>query len=219
MANLGATNLRHYMSGTDGTVPGIGGCPFDMALLQHNYQNGSITPSQIINFGGSGGLTTGVSMQVNVLDIYNGEEILDVIACAGYQESSAVNYRVPNLHRPGAARASDVWVVIPQNIVVPKLIKKLHEGAVDQIWIASLAFLETGSEPKPTIVNVHDYTSCFIKFVDALSYAALAVFAFSFTKVKITQVDYLQISSGGANAKTGQYVYEFNYNSAQGTGS
>ena len=138
------------------------------------------------------------------------------MACSGYYETSTLNFRVPNLHKPGAARASDVWVVIPQNIVVPKLVKKLHQGAVDGIWISTLSFLNAGDEDKPKITQVHEYTSCFIKFVDSLSYGALAVFAFSYVKLKITQQDFKQISASGANAQGGQYVYEFDYNAALG---
>ena len=217
MANLGATSLRHYISGTDGTVPGIGGCPFDMDRLQRDYVDGTITPSRIIHFTGDE-LNTDVKMALNPLGEYgkDGDEILDVIACSGFYETSTLNFRVPNLHKPGAARASDVWVVIPQNIIVPKLIKKLHQGAIDGIYIATLSFLNAGDEDKPKVVQVHDYTSCFIKFVDSLSYGALALFAFSFVKLKITQHDYKQISEKGENKVGGQYVYEFDYNAAIG---
>ena len=217
MVNLGATSLRHYISGTDGTVPGIGGCPFDMDRLQNDYINGAITPSRIIHFTGDE-LKTDVKMSLSPLNEYGKEdhEILDVIACSGFYETSTLNFRVPNLHKPGAARASDVWVAIPQNIIVPQLVKKLHQGAIEGIYIASLSFLNAGNEDKPLITQVHDFTSCFIKFVDSLSYGALAVFSFSFVKLKITQYDYKQISEKGANSLGGQYVYEFDYNAALG---
>ena len=217
MANLGATSLRHYMSGIDGTIPGIGGCPFDMDRLQNDYVNGAITPNRIIHFTGDE-LKTDVKMSLSPLNDYGNKdhEVLDVIACSGFYETSTLNFRIPNLHKPGAARASDVWVVIPQNIIVPQLAKKLHQGAVDSIYIATLSFLNSGDEDKPQVTQVHDYTSCFIKFVDSLSYGALAVFAFSFVKLKITQHDYKQISEKGANGAGGQYVYEFDYNAALG---
>ena len=208
--------LRHYISGTDGTVPGIGGCPFDMDRLQKDYVEGSITPTKIINFGASG-LTTEVSIDVTPLGDCNGDQVLDVLACSGFFETSTLNFRVPNLHKPGAARASDVWVVIPDNIVVPKLVQKLHQGAIDKINISSLAYIDAnGDKDQPKIVQTVEYSTCFIKFVDPMSYGFLTVFSFSFVKVKITQSDVKQISAGGKHDIGGTYVYEFDYNGASG---
>lgn len=212
------TALRHYISGTDGSTPGIGGCPFDMDKLQKDYVEGSITPTKIINFGGTeSGLTTDVKMDVTALGDCNGEQILDVLACSGFYETSTLNFRLPNLHKPGAARASDVWVVIPDNVVVPKLVQKLHQGAIDKIKISSLAYIDAGGpKDQPRIVQTVEYSTCFMKFVDPMSYGFLTVFSFSFVKVKMTQVDIKQISEGGKNVDAGTYVYEFDYNAASG---
>ncbi|MDR0942244.1 MAG: hypothetical protein LBM19_01335 [Holosporales bacterium] len=208
------TALRHYISGTDGTTPGIGGCPFDMDKLQRDYVDGAITPAKIIHLDG---ITSDISMDVMPLDAYNGQDVLDVLACSGFFETSTLSFRIPNLQKPGAARASDVWVAIPDNIVVPKLVQKLHQGAVDRIVISSLAFLDGGGDAdKPRIVQAMEYTSCFIKCVDPTSYGYLTVFSFSFVKVKITQVDIKQFSASGANVETGRYVYEFDYNNSSG---
>lgn len=215
--NLGSTNFRQLGIGYDGTVPGIGGCPFDMNQIQQNYVNGTITPTKIIQFN-AGALTTEVSMQLTPLDDYKGEQVLDVLACSGFYESSTSSLRIPNLHKPGGARASDVWVAIPDNIVVPKLVQKLHQGALDRITISTLDFLDTGQgEDKPKIVQVHDYQTCFVKFVDPVSYGNLAVFSFSFSHVRIVQTDYKQLNDqGGSHGQGGRFVYEFDYNAALG---
>ncbi|MBR1479941.1 MAG: hypothetical protein IJ599_03545 [Alphaproteobacteria bacterium] len=213
------TALRHYISGTDGTIPGIGGCPFDMDRLQKDYVDGSITPTKIINFGAkeaSDPLGTNVDMNLEKLGengSCDGKQILDVLACSGFYETSTLNFRVPNLHKPGAARASDVWVVVPDNIVVPKLVQKLHQGGVDKIVIASLAFLGAEND-KPSVVQEVEYTTCFIKFVDPMSYGFLSVFSFSFIRMKITQKDIKQLSNEGKNGEAGNYIYEFDYNGA-----
>ncbi|MDR1391550.1 MAG: hypothetical protein LBI95_04305 [Holosporales bacterium] len=208
---------RHYISGADGSIPGIGGCPFDMDRLQRDYVSGGLTPTKIINFGGKeGGLETDISMELTPLDACTGEQILDVLGCSGFYETSTLNFRISNLHKPGSARASDVWVAIPDNIVVPKLVQKLHQGAIDKIRISSLAYLDKGAKDQPRIVQSAEYTTCFVKFVDPLSYGLLSVFSFSFVKVKITQVDIKQISESGTNGESGRYVYEFDYNQASG---
>ena len=213
------TALRHYISGTDGTIPGIGGCPFDMDRLQKDYVDGAITPTKVINFGAkeaSDPLGTNVDMNLEKLGengTCDGKQILDVLACSGFYETSTLNFRVPNLHKPGAARASDVWVVIPDNIVVPKLVQKLHQGGVDKIVIASLAFLGAEND-KPSVVQEVEYTTCFIKFVDPMSYGFLTVFSFSFVRMKITQKDIKQLSNEGKNGEAGNYIYEFDYNGA-----
>lgn len=213
------TALRHYISGTDGSTPGIGGCPFDMDRLQKDYVEGSVTPTKIINFGAKKGepLGTDIEMDVTALGDCNGEQVLDVLACSGFYETSTLNFRLPNLHKPGAARASDVWVVIPDNIIVPKLVQKLHQGAIDKIRISSLAFIDTGAaKDQPRIVQSIEYSSCFVKFVDPMSYGFLTVFSFSFVKVKMTQVDITQVSENGTNKPSGNYVYEFDYYAASG---
>ena len=213
------TALRHYISGTDGTIPGIGGCPFDMDRLQKDYVDGAITPTKVINFGAkeaSDPLGTNVDMNLEKLGengTCDGKQILDVLACSGFYETSTLNFRVPNLHKPGAARASDVWVVIPDNIVVPKLVQKLHQGGVDKIVIASLAFLGAEND-KPSVVQEVEYTTCFIKFVDPMSYGFLTVFSFAFVRMKITQKDIKQLSNEGKNGEAGNYIYEFDYNGA-----
>ena len=219
------TVLRSYGTGTDGTIPGIGGCPFDMDRLQKDYVDGSITPTKIIHFGATSDgeqLSTGVEIALDQGDVgtttMNGKQVLDVLACSSYYESSTLNFRVSQLQKPGAARASDVWVAVPNNIVIPALVQKLHQGAIDKITIASLAFLKTDAAgvQKPTIVQTHEYGSCYIKMVDSLSYGFLSVFAFSYAKVRITQLDYDSNSNGGTHIKKGSYVYVYDYNGAAG---
>lgn len=214
--------LRHYITGTDGTISGIGGCPFNMDALQRDYVEGSITPTKIINFGksGPGALTTDVNMAVEKeVDGVDGKQVLDVLAVSGFFETSTLNFRIPNLHKPGSARASDVWVVIPDNIVVPQLIRKLHQGAVDEINIATLYYVNNADTEAPKIVQNYKFKTCFIKCVDPNSYGFLTVFSFSYVWVSITQIDISQTSTGGKNIKTGKYVYAFDYSKSEGKGS
>ena len=212
--------LRSYGAGYDGTVTGIGGCPFDMDRLQKEYVGGSITPTKMVCFGET--LLTqcniDVTPEASVLNS-DGKNSLDLLASSSYFETSALSVRTPNVHRPGSARASDFWGVIPDNIVVPKLVQKLHQGAIDRIVVCSMAFVDTGGADKPKVVQTTEYTTCFMKFVDPMSYGYLTVFSFSFVKVKITQVDVLQASSGGKNAEAGRYVYEFDYEKGSGKNS
>ena len=214
------TILRSYATGTDGTIPGIGGCPFDMDRLQKDYVDGAITPTKIINFGANAAgqpLATEISMDVVPLQSCDGKQCLDVLACSGFYEVSTLNFRVSNLHRPGAARASDVWVAVPDNIIIPQLMQRLHQGAVEKIVIGSLAMLgPNGDKDLPTVVQTHEYEVCYIKFVDSLSYGNLSVFSFSFKSVMITQVDYTHVSTNGVITKGGQRSYNFNYNNATG---
>lgn len=211
--------LRHYITGTDGTTPGLAGCPFNMDKVQKDYVDGSITATKIINFGETENkkqLSTNIDIECTPLGSSNGKQILDVVAYSGFYETSTLNFRTPNLHKPGAARASDVWVAIPDNIIVPHLIQKLHQGAIDHINIGTLAFIEndTGRDI-PTVVQSIEYDHCFVKCVDPLSYGELTVFSFSFVKVTIRSKDVNQISGMGKNdfTETGTYVYEINYNS------
>lgn len=203
-------------NGTDGSALGIGGCPFNMDKLQKDYVDGAITPTKIINFG-SGGPTTEVKMDVTALGDANGDQILEVLAVSGFFETATLNLRVSNLHRMGGPKASRVWVVIPNNIVVPKLVQKLCQGANDKITISSLANIDGGgTKDQLRIVQTAEFFTCFIEFVDPISYGFLTVFAFSYVKVKLTQVDIKQISESGKNVDAGKYVYEYDFNAGSG---
>ncbi|MDO4975026.1 MAG: hypothetical protein Q4E61_01715, partial [Alphaproteobacteria bacterium] len=95
--------------------------------------------------------------------------------------------------------------------------QKIADSAIDKIKISSLAYIDAGGpKDQPRIIQTVEYSTCFMKFVDPMSYGFLTVFAFSFVKVKMTQVDIKQISEGGKNVDAGTYVYEFDYNSASG---
>lgn len=214
-------SMRSYAAGYDATIKGIGGCPFDMNILQQNYVEGAITPTRIIHFAG---LTTSVNISVSAMDNVpnsDGKDSIDLLAGSSFFESSVLNFRLPNLHKPGSARASDFWGVIPTNKVSPQLIQKLHQGGVDRIVVSALALIDGGTAgDKARVVQTVEYTSCFLKMVDMTSYGFLTLFAFSFVKMKITQHDVKPLSASGANtADHGVYVYEFNYNSGEGKGS
>ena len=216
-----ATNLRHHMVGLDATIPGIGGCPFNMDKLQESYVEGMGTPNRIIKFTS---LDTGINMSVEKFESsgceIDGNNILDVVACSGFFESHTLNFGVSNLQKLGAAKSSDVWVAIPQNIVVPQLVQMLHCGALKTIAIAQLAYIAQNTpENKPTVIQLLDFEDCFIKFIDPISYGRLAVFAFSFGKLVITQIDInpnAENNNGNQQTTTGRRVYEINYNDALG---
>ena len=185
-----------------------------MDRLQKDYISGALVPSKIIHFSD---LTTDVSMDVTALGDYNGTQILDVLAWSGFFAVPTLNFRVSNLHRPGAAYGSDVWVVIPDNIVVPKLVQKLYQGGIDKISIMTYDYIDAGGETdQARITQVIEYTSCFLKFVDPMSYGLLTLFCFSYVKVKMIQVDIRQVSQGGKNENAGQFVYEFDFTTASG---
>ncbi len=203
-----------YGVGYDGTTPGIGGCPFEMDRLQKEFIEGSVTPTKIISFGP--GMETGCTTSV---DGGFGVETLDLLANSCYFESATSSLRNPGLIKPGSARASDFWGVIPGNVVVPKLVQKLHQGAIDKVIVYSLAFINREPPDMPFVVQTVIYESCFVKFVDPVSYGFLTVFSFAFAKVTIEHNDVAQISAGGKNAPNGKYVYVFDYNANSGQGA
>lgn len=193
-----------YGVGYDATIPGIGKCPFDMDRLQRGYVEGSESSPKKIGFGA--GFEDGL-----------GAKEVPLLANSCYFESSTSSLRNPGLIKPANAKASDFWGVIADSIITPKLVQKLHQGAIDEIIVNSYMSIGSDEEPKP--VQVVTYSSCFIKLVDPISYGFLTLFAFSFAKVTLNQADVQQTSSGGENQIMGQYVYEFDYNANMGSGS
>jgi hypothetical protein len=216
--------MRSYAVGFDGTAAGAGGIPFDMERLQREYTEGSITPSKIINFGATDTgqpMSTDCSIEVTPMDSVanaDGKQSVDLLACSGHFESPVLNFRAVNLHKPGSARASDVWCVIPTGLISPVLVKKLHQGGIDRVVISSLAFIQSSDTDKPTVVQTVEYATCFMKYTDVISYGFLTLFAFAFVAVKITQKCVAPHSKNGANAVaggTGNYVYEFDYSACE----
>ncbi|MDR3031015.1 MAG: hypothetical protein LBU35_01355 [Holosporales bacterium] len=212
--------MRSYGAGYDGTIPMSNGCPFDIDRVQREYEQGTTTPTKIINFGAE--LTTDNNIQVTPMEGVigsDGSNCIELLACSNHFESSVLSIRSQNIHRPGSARASDFWGCIPQNMVVPQLIKKLHEGSLDKVTECTLAFLTTDNTNKPKIVQVTEYTGCFLKFVDPTSYVHLAVFSFAFAKVRIIRHSYgFDEAKGTVNlTKVGTYCYEFDYTQVLGT--
>ena len=206
--------MRSYGAGYDGTIPVNGGCPFDMDKLQEKFESGSITPTKIINFGEE--LSTGISMQVVPMDGVagsDGKNCIEILACSNHFESSVLSMRSQNIHRPGSARASDFWACIPQNIVVPQLMKKLYEGPLDKVTLSTFAFLTTSGEDKPKVVQTLEFTGCFLKFVDPTSYGHLAVFSFAFSKIKIISHGFgLEPGKGTVNlSQPGMFCYEYDF--------
>jgi hypothetical protein len=214
--------LRQYGTGIDGTVPGFGGCPFNFKELQKDYEEGNITPTRIIRFGGS------LKTDAELTKLVEGDKAttkrekneLDVLAIAGWAESSTLNYRIANLHKPGGIRHSGVWVAIPQNKVVPQLVQRLLTGSVPSIAIMTTNFIAApaNGENNATIVLTHEFSTCFIRQVDYLGHAYIAAVEFTFVKVKITQNDVKMQGESGAegNQVGGSYVYEIDFSAANG---
>jgi hypothetical protein len=192
-----------------------------MESIRSQYLEGSLVPTRIINFGAKARgdeLATGVTMDVIPMDSYDGKEIVEVYAASGFFTSGVMSVRVPGLHRRGIAGISDVYVVISQNMVVPKLIQKLFGGAVDSITISSVAYVDNESATnKARIVQVIEYKSCFMKDVVYLDWDPLVIIKFVSVAVKVTMTNFKPHSEGGKNVEDGRYVYTFDAN--QGSGS
>jgi hypothetical protein len=188
-------------------------------LKQHN--EGSLVATVLVNFGAksrSDPLPTGVDMAVNPMDEHDGKEVLPAYALSGALMSDLFSCRVPNLHRRGAVAITRIWVVTPMNTVIPKLMQKLHSGAVDVIKIMWLAFVDNDpNSNKMTVVQVIEYFSCFITCIDYLSWDPLAVLSFDPVGFKMTTTNHKQHSEGGKNAEDGRTIYGFDSN--QGSGS
>jgi hypothetical protein len=203
--------------------PGVDGIPFDMHLIQKQYLDGSMTPTKIISFGATANgepMSTGCDMDLTPLaGVANtdGKQITDLVAISGYFETSTLNFRVPNLHKPGSAFASDVWCVVPTGLISTALTRKLHQGGVDRVVVMTVAFNDANDPDRATVVLAIEYTTCFMKFVDLTSFDFLTVFSFSFCAVKITQKVAAQHSVKGANVLsggTGHFVWSFDYTRA-----
>jgi hypothetical protein len=198
--------------------------PFDVELLEERYNSGSFTPTRIVSFGAKGEgelMSTGIDIAVTPLagvEFTDGKQCAEVVACHGTFATHAMGYRGPNLHKSGSTEASDVWIVFPTGAVSPVLVKKLHQGGVDDIVISSLALIDSEDTNKPTAVQAIHYMTCFITYVDMISSPYLTIFSFSFVAVKIVQKCVVQHSSGGKNevaGGTGNYVWTFDYSAAE----
>ena len=191
---------KTYGVGYDGTVTGIGQCPFDMDRLQKEYSEGSESSTKKIDFGA--GLEDG-----------SGKSEVPLLANSCFFETATSSLRNTNLIKPGSAKASDFWGVISDSVIVPKLVQKLHEGAVDKIIVSS--WMSIGNEGAE-VVQTFTYDTCFMKLVDPVSYGFLTLFSFAFSRVTINQSDIEQTSNGGVHARAGQYVYVFDYTAGSG---
>ncbi|GHT89381.1 hypothetical protein FACS1894113_4340 [Alphaproteobacteria bacterium] len=168
------------------------------------------------------GTKINVTPMANV-DGSNGVNCAEVWASYSHFESSILSLRSSNIHRPGSARASDVWICIPQGPVAPQLVRKLHEGSLEKITVSTFAFLQTAEVDKPMVVSTIEYFGCFIKFVDPISYIHFCVFSFSFSKVVFRSNGY-GLEDGDQKglvdiAKPGTYCYAFDYTGTQGKGN
>jgi hypothetical protein len=207
----------------------VGGCgpdqgnliaPFEIHPLEQRLIGGSFTADRIINFGK---ITTGVTVAVKAME---GEEGTDgaqctaVVACSSSFFTLVSGSRGPNLHKSGSSAGSAVWVAIPTGAISPTLVKKLHQGGIDNIVITTLAMIDAAEDGTPTAVQMIRFKTCFILYVDMMSSIYLTIFAFSYVAVKIVQLCVAQHSEEGANATgTGKYVWEYDYSASKTPGS
>jgi hypothetical protein len=199
--------------------------PFDAHELELWYRGGSFTSNRVISFGeekDGGPMDTGNSISITPLGqepFTNGLRCTEVVACYGTFSTQVMGSRSANLHKSGSSEASEVWVAIPTGVISPVLVKKLHQGGVDQIAITTLAMIAADDAGTPSAVQTILYTSCFITYVDIISSIYLTIFAFTFVVVKIVQLCATQTSENGANATgSGNIVWEYDYSASKTPG-
>lgn len=190
----------------DGQVQGFS--PVDLRHLQEKFIEGSSTPNMLISFGEGIISNNAIANISNVVYLYD-------MRCTF--QTPTLGLRSQNLHRSGATTASPVWGVIPKNLVAVSLMKNLHTHAIKEITVSNISYI--GSSPSPVVTEVRIFGSCFIIHLEPWAHGDFVVFAFTFVKLQWEVKDFGQRNEDGNQSNpVGQRVYNFEFDSATGTG-
>ncbi|MBR1943935.1 MAG: hypothetical protein IJ848_00490 [Alphaproteobacteria bacterium] len=170
-------------------------------------------------------IKTGITFQVNpykggINEIYtNGEDAVGLVCGSCSVSSTLFPFRHDTFHRSGAAHASPFIGAIPSGRVTPKLMQCVYEGTIGKIVVCLLSFLNDAtktSESRATVVQVQEFSSCYMTFLDMTTYPYLTIFEFAYKVHKLYMSDY---DVKRSSASLGHVAYEFDYGNNQGKSS
>ena len=180
------------------------------------YCDDTATLKRFIRFGETDAniLDTGIDIDVipyNGLAYTDGKKSVGLVCGSNFVSSNIFPFRTDTFHRSGAAHASAFRGAIPTGRVSPRLVKCVHEGTIDKIIVCLTSFLSqpTSNGPsKATVVQVQEFSYCYMTFVDMTTYPYLTIFDFAFQKNRILITDY---DSKASHTPLGNFAYEFDY--------
>ena len=92
----------------------------------------------------------------------------------------------------------------------------IYEGTISKIVICLTSFLNKAtleSESRATVVQVQEFNSCYMTFLDMTTYPYLTIFEFAYKVHKLYMSDY---DVKNSSERLGQVAYEFDYGNGQG---
>ncbi|MBQ9440955.1 MAG: hypothetical protein IJU54_00915 [Alphaproteobacteria bacterium] len=146
----------------------------------------------------------------------SGEKAVGLVCGSCFVSSNLFPFRSDTFHRSGAAHASPFIGAIPTGRITPKLMQCVYEGTIDKITVCLTSFLDqatNGIESIASVVQVQEFSSCYMTFVDMTTYPYLTIFEFAYKKHKLYISDYDVKDSSHRN---GTSAYEFDYGNGLG---
>ncbi len=200
---------------------------FDYGQEWDRYCSNTATLKRFIKFFkvDNSPIETGISFQVNKYDggieeqYTNGENAVGLVCGSCSVSSTLFPFRHDTFHRSGAAHASPFIGAIPSGRVTPKLMQCVYEGTIGKIIVCLLSFLNkaaTENESRATVVQVQEFSSCYMTFLDMTTYPYLTIFEFAYKVHKLYISDY---DVKNSSVRLGQVAYEFDYGNNQGKSS
>ena len=163
-------------------------------------------------------IDTGITFDVNtykgMTDTENytsGANAVGLVCGSCFVSSNLFPFRSDTFHRSGAAHASPFIGAIPTGRVTPRLMQCIYEGTINKIIVCLTSFLNkatSSEESKATVVQVQEFSCCYMTFLDMTTYPYLTIFEFAYKKQKLYVTDYDVTDSEHA---LGNLAYEFDY--------
>ena len=167
-------------------------------------------------------LDTGICFEVNKYEgaieekYTNGKNAVGLVCGSCFVSSNLFPFRSDTFHRSGGAHASPFIGAIPSGRVTPRLMQCVYEGTIGKIIICLTSFLNkatTEAESRATVVQVQEFSSCYMTFLDMTTYPYLTIFEFAYKVHKLYMSDY---DVKNSSERLGQVAYEFDYGNGQG---
>ena len=197
---------------------------FDYTQEWDRFCSNTATLKRFIKFFTIDGesLDTGISFEINKYDgaidekYTNGTNAVGLVCGSCFVSSNLFPFRSDTFHRSGAAHASPFVGAIPSGRVTPRLMQCVYEGTIGKIIVCLTSFLNKATaetESKATVVQVQEFSSCYMTFIDMTTYPYLTIFEFAYKVHKLYMSDYDVTDSSN---RLGQVAYEFDYGNGLG---
>ena len=197
---------------------------FDYEQEWDKYCSNTSTLKRFVKFFTVGGkvIDTGIKFNVNEYkgvsnaEYTTGDNAVGLVCGSCFVSSNLFPFRSDTFHRSGAAHASPFIGAIPTGRVTPRLMQCIYEGTIDKIIVCLTSFLNkaaTQNKSLATVVQVQEFSSCYMTYVDMTTYPYLTIFEFAYKKQKfyITDYDVTESDKPGGN-----FAYEFDYGNGEG---